>query len=95
MLFSRFSTHGRPGPTIERARLAFHTQSVDVTIIIINNDFVILHHVPRFMMRFIDIFGACADSVYRALLFPPPREARASPYAGKIGTGDEAIIEEP
>ena len=66
------------------------TQSVDVTIIIINNDFVILHHVPRFMMRFIDIFGACADSVYQALLFPPPREARASPYAGKIGTGDEA-----
>ena len=42
------------------------------------------------MMRFIDIFGACADSVYQALLFPPPREARASPYAGKIGTGDEA-----
>ena len=24
------------------------------------------------------------------LLFPPPREARASPYAGKRGTGDEA-----
>ena len=42
------------------------------------------------MMRFIDIFGACADSVYQALLFPPPRKARASPYAGKIGTGDEA-----
>ena len=35
-------------------------------------------------------FGTCADSVYQALLFPPPREARASSYAGKIGTGDEA-----
>ena len=28
--------------------------------------------------------------MYQALLFPPPREARASPYAGKRGTGDEA-----
>ena len=28
----------------------------------------------------------------QALLFPPPREARASPYAGKIGTGDEASV---
>ena len=24
-----------------------------------------------------------AQTVYQALLFPPPREARASPYAGK------------
>ena len=37
-------------------------------------------------------FGTCADSVYQALLFPPPREARASSYAGKIGTGDEAKL---
>ena len=29
--------------------------------------------------------------MYQALLFPPPREARATPYAGKRGTGDEAI----
>ena len=28
--------------------------------------------------------------MYQALLFPPPREVRASPYAGKRGTGDEA-----
>ena len=40
------------------------------------NNYVILHHVPRFMMRFIDIFGGCTDSVYQALLFPPPRKAR-------------------
>ena len=38
-------------------------------------------------------FGTCTDSVYQALLFPPPREARASSYAGKIETGDEAIDE--
>ena len=37
-------------------------------------------------------FGTCADSVYQALLFPPPREARTSSYAGKIGTGDEAML---
>ena len=36
-------------------------------------------------------FGTCADSVYQTLLFPPPCKARASSYAGKIGTGDEAI----
>ena len=35
-------------------------------------------------------FGTCADSVYKSPLFPPLREARASSYAGKIGTGDEA-----
>ena len=28
--------------------------------------------------------------MYQALIFPSPREARASSYAGKIGTGDEA-----
>ena len=28
--------------------------------------------------------------MYQAQLFPPPHEARASSYAGKIGTGDEA-----
>ena len=28
--------------------------------------------------------------MFQALLFPPPREARATPYAGKRGTGDEA-----
>ena len=32
-----------------------------------HNNFVILHHMPR-------LFGACGDSVYQALLFPPPRE---------------------
>ena len=31
-------------------------------------------------------FDTCAE----ALLFPPSHEARASSYAGKIGTGDEA-----
>ena len=31
--------------------------------------------------------------MYQALLFPSPREARASPYAGKRGTGDEAKAE--
>ena len=46
---------------------------------------------PR-SLRIPRLFDACADSVYQALLFPPdpPREARASPYAGKRGTGDEA-----
>ena len=29
--------------------------------------------------------------MYQALLFPSPHEACASPYAGKRGTGDEAI----
>ena len=41
-------------------------------------------------MRFMRFCDACADSVYQALLFPPPREARASSYAGKRRTGDEA-----
>ena len=31
--------------------------------------------------------------MYQALLFPSPREARASPYAGKRGTGDEATMD--
>ena len=31
-------------------------------------------------------------SAYQALLFPLPREARASPYAGKRGTGDKARL---
>ena len=30
-------------------------------------------------------------SVYQALLFPPPCEARASPHAGKRGTEDEIM----
>ena len=41
-------------------------------------------------LRIPRLFDACIDSVYQALLFPPLREARASPYAGKRGTGDEA-----
>ena len=38
--------------------------------------------------RIPEYFCTCADSVYQALLFPPLREARASFYARKIGTGD-------
>ena len=49
-----------------------------------------LHHVINFIMRFMKFSNACAYSVYQALLFSPPREARASPYAEKRGTGDEA-----
>ena len=48
---------------------------------------------PR-SLRIPRLFAACADSVYQALLFPPPCEARVSPYAGKRGTGDEAKLAE-
>ena len=38
-------------------------------------------------MRFMRFCDACVNSVYQALLFPPPREAHAFPTQEKEGLG--------